>query len=265
MNIILNCSNVRNGILSISLACVIFAVLCACSEGLITESYRLEAPEIPEIWLSELGRPLWLFEWIDASGNIVRAESGTSSYSGAQVLHQYPSPVLAYPSWPLRGIRAGVMKPAGAIFPYDAAGKTIVLSFAQGIDAVLYHELAILANEKRLPYNFDWLRFRALWANGKISGEALHDPWLVDWRAFAENTAASGFNARRIKARETENLVITVPADGPWFGTSPFMAQAAWTAGTTVVLQVSEVVDSYFCSSGTLRATRNVFTWLPSR
>jgi hypothetical protein len=211
-----------------------------------------------------LGEPSWRFEWVNEAGETEKADSASARRGGAEILQSCITPVFAFPYWPKRGIPAGVMKPAGALFPFDREGGTVFLSFEGGVDAVFYRELASQPNGKRLPRNFDWQRFRSLREEKKLDGELLSDLWLADWELIAEKTAASGFSARRIKARETENLIIRAPARGPWVSSSPFMQALFWTEGDAVALQVSTRIDSYFSARGTLRLTRKTQSWIPN-
>ncbi|MDR2481070.1 MAG: hypothetical protein LBD07_02090 [Spirochaetaceae bacterium] len=233
----------------------------SCSEFPVT--YCLETPPVPAVWLETLGTPCWRFEWMENSGRLVRKNSDLSSYSGAEILQHCTNPILAFPYWPQSGVVAGVMKPAGALFPFDVQGGTIKLSFQGGVDAVFFCELAAQQNNKRLPQNFDWMRFRALRIDKKINEEAWRDPWIVDWKELAEKTSESGFYSQRIKPRETVDSIICIPADGPWFGTSPFTPPFNWKNGDAVVLRLSTAVNSYFCKTGILRVTDNARHWIP--
>ena len=245
--------------------CVFFLLgaLAGCGEGPIRASYALHAPAPPASWLETLGEPSWRFEWVNEAGETEKGESGAARFAGAELLQSCVTPVFAFPYWPHLGIPAGMMKPAGALFPFDREGGSVMLSFEGGVDAVFYRELAALPNGKRLPRNFDWQRFRALRTEKKLDGELLSDLWLADWKMIAEKTAASGFSARRIKPLETENLILAAPSRGPWVGASPFMKPLIWEEGQPVALQVSAHVDSYFSARGTLRVTRKTQSWIP--
>jgi hypothetical protein len=239
-------------------------VLCSCGGGPIQDSYVLQAPEPPALWREVLGEPSWRFEWVNEAGETENADSALASRGGVEILQSCITPVFAFPYWPKKGIPVGMMKPAGALFPFDRQGGAVLLSFEGGVDAVFYRELAALPNGKRLPRHFDWQRFRALREEKKLDDELRNDLWLADWKLIAEKTAASGFSARRIKARETENLIIHAPAGGLWISASPFMKAYFWSEGETVALQVSAQVDSYFSARGTLRLTRKMQSWIPN-
>ncbi|MDR2510708.1 MAG: hypothetical protein LBC77_08710 [Spirochaetaceae bacterium] len=235
--------------------------LLSCAEPVMLENYRLAAPEIPELWEKSFGRPVWRFVWTDPDGVLKSADSLSAVYPNADIANDRFSPVLAYPFWPERGLSAEVMRPAGALFPLDLSGDTVKLSFQGGVDARFYLELALYESEKRPPGGFDWARFRRLWTDGKLDGEVQADPWLVDWADVAEKTAAAGFSTTKLKARPTENLIITVPSEGPWVGTSPFTPAWEWEAGAKMILRVTSGIDTYFCPKGSLRVTRKLAVW----
>ena len=89
------------------------------------------------------------------------------------------------------------------------------------------------------------------------------DPWLADWRSIAESTVRSGFNRQRIKEPAREDLLVTIPQEGPWIGTSPFAEQKDWEAGTSLILKVTDSVDTYIAPGGLLRVSRGAWIWLP--
>jgi hypothetical protein len=246
---------------------IIFAVMLlfiiSCDNGIVKRSYLLCTPDLPAIWTEVLGEPLWRFEWISTSGTLKHAISTSKEYK-AEIFYESTSPVLAYPYWQNPFVPVGIMKPAGALFPFDANKSKIELSWQGGIDAYFYLELAKQNNPKRLPAEFDWLRFRSLWKESKLNESILNDSWLADWTVIAEKTATTGFSAKQIKPREAENFIITLPASGPWFGTSPFSGSFMLNAGEKTVFRVTDKVDSYFCPGGQLRITAKFFNWIPN-
>ena len=238
------------------------AALCmfaACSEPVIRESYRIKFPDLPDSWLEVLGEASWHTEWIGKDGAIHSTEAETAY---ADLAQEWTSPVIAWPYWPDRGIRYGVMKPAGAIFPLDVSGGSIKLTWNGGVDAVFFLELAARNSEKRLPHNFNWVRFRELFSGGVLSEDILLDPWLADWKAIAAKTAMSGFDRRRINSQKRTSISLTAPACGPWVGTSPFMRAGNWQKDQTVTLKAGDTVDSYFCPEGVLRYSASAWNWI---
>jgi hypothetical protein len=234
----------------------------SCSNPVIHESYRIKFPDLPESWLEVLGEANWHTEWIGKDGNLHSAEVEPEGLAYAGLAQEWASPVSAWPYWPDKGIRYGVMKPSGAIFPLDVSGGSIQLTWSGGIDAIFFRELAALNSEKRLPHNFNWVRFRELFSGGVLSEDILLDPWLADWKEIAAKTVLSGFDRRRIISQKRTSISLTVPASGPWTGTSPFMRTGDWQKGETITLKAGAVVDSYFCPEGILHYSPDAWTWV---
>jgi hypothetical protein len=236
----------------------------SCDEdAIIRDSYTLALPDLPDTWLQVLGEPCWRIEWFDKNGSMQSMEisSGAAARAG-EIMQEWTTPVTAWPYWPEKGIKYGVMKPAGALFPLDVSGNRVNLSWNGGIDAVFYRELAALDSEKRLPYHFNWIRFRELFEGADLPEEILEDPWLADWKSIAIKTAVSGFDRRRISARKYSNLSLAMPAPGPWIGESPFMPGNDWQEQENVALKVTDEASSYFCPTGILRCARGVWMWI---
>jgi hypothetical protein len=238
------------------------SVFAACGEPVIHESYRIKFPDLPESWLEVLGEASWHTEWVGKDGAIHSAEVGPGGAAYAGLAQEWTSPVSAWPYWPDKGIRHGVMKPSGALFPLDVSGNSVELTWSGGVDAVFFWELAALNSEKRLPHNFNWVRFRELFSGEALNEDILLDPWLADWKAIAEKTAMSGFDRRRINSQKLTSISLTMPASGPWIGTSPFMRVLDWQKDQTVTLKAGDAVDSYFCPEGILRCSSSAWNWL---
>jgi hypothetical protein len=244
----------------------VFAVLnllASCKEPVLRQSYRVNLPVEPDGWLEVLGKAHWRIEWnggdgTDRSGEVV--PDGKNCYAG--IMQEWTTAIIAWPYWPEKGIRPGVMRPAGALFPFDVSGGSINLSWNGGVDAVFFRELAALADEKRLPHNFNWMRFRNLFSDGELPENILNDPWLADWRAIAAKTVSSSFDRRRITAQKGSSMNFTAPSNGPWIGTSPFMRAQDWQTGDSVTVKVVNPVDIYFCPDGILRCSPNAYIWL---
>lgn len=245
-------------------ACILNAAIFFSCDNAIKDSYKLCAPTVPQAWSEILGQPEWRFEWIDPDGVLRHAESSQNIYNTG-IFSEGTSFALAYPFWPKHNIPSGIMKPAGALFPFDVQNQSIILSWQGGIDANFYRAIAAKKNKKNQKYNpqnFDWLRFRALWKEAKLGEEILLDGWRADWELAAEKTALSGFSVWNIKPRETENLIITLPASGPWFGSSPFAKEFTGNAGEKVVFHAGTQTDTYFCPTGQIRVALKIFSWI---
>ncbi|MDR2343589.1 MAG: hypothetical protein LBD86_03560 [Spirochaetaceae bacterium] len=248
--------------LSRLLAVAVACMSVSCSEPVISQSYRIIFPDLPESWLEILGEASWHTEWVGKDGFLKSAESPPGGKVYVGVRQEWASPVSAWPYWPDKGIRQGVMKPAGAIFPLDVSGSSIRLTWNGGVDAVFFMELATLNSEKRLPHNFNWPRFRELFSGAALPEEILSDPWLADWKTIAAKTAVSGFDSRRISGQKRTSVNLEAPASGPWIGASPFMHTGDWQKDESITLKVSEGVDSYFCPEGVLRCSPGAWVWI---
>jgi hypothetical protein len=236
--------------------------LSSCDEPVLRQSYRVNLPALPDSWREVLGEAHWRIEWHGSNGAARSAEAvpdGKPCYAG--LMQEWTTPVTAWPYWPDKGITPKVMMPAGALFPFDVSGAAINLSWGGGVDAVFFRALAALADEKRLPHNFNWMRFRKLFSDGDLPENILQDPWLADWQAIAAKTVSSSFDRRRITAQKGSSLNFTAPSGGPWIGTSPFMREQDWQPGDSVTIKVVKPVDIYFCPDGILRCAPNTFIW----
>jgi hypothetical protein len=245
--------------------------LHGCGESPVDSRYRLELPKIPRGWEVLLGSPHWRIEWLNDGGRketkTVRGNSGGEISLPPTVA----SAVSALPYWPDRGIGPGIFKPAGAIFPFDASGKTLVLSWQGGVDANLFWELAQAyrkAEEEhavgqravlRLPWNFNWPRFREVFDDPSLNAEVRADPWLADWHGIATKIVQSGFDKRRLVPETRSSLEIPVNY-GPWIGTSPFAPPLFFE--TTPVFFVRAAADTWVSAEGILRC--NTQTWILS-
>jgi hypothetical protein len=236
-------------------------------------------PEPPAVWKDALGPPSWELVWVDSRGFPQSAVFPAGTEPGIDPLAGYASPVLARPFWafPADGqLRSGVMKSAGAIFPFDfdADGSLIRLSWEGGVAAEFYLALAkarLAAQnsatdgasppDKRRPELFDWPRFRALLASDAIPEEVRQDPWLADWDAVAAKTIESGWDSRRIRAAENTPLTVIVPADGPWFGTSPFANAHTWKAGDLAELPAGKIPRLLLSPDAYLKYTKSNYVW----
>jgi hypothetical protein len=246
--------------------------LNTCGKSLTDSSFVLELPVLPQAWEDVLGSPNWRIEWVNEEG---RKETMTVQGNGGWSIsppQTWASAVSAFPFWPQKGIGPGIFKPAGAIFPYDASGGSLVLSWQGGVDAVLYWELAKSCGRTgqealeesseraavaRLPMNFNWPRFRRLFDDPSLNADVRADPWLADWAGIAAKIVQSGFDKRRLVPEARRALTVPV-GPGPWVGASPFAAPLIFDA--TPVFSVRPTADTWVSKEGLLRC--NSETWI---
>jgi hypothetical protein len=258
-------------------------LLASCAEPIIAPAYRVSFPEPPAAWTDALGPPSWELFWVDGRSVLQSAHYPEGAEPHIELAQERAIPLLARPFWPVvvsagsrtdGEIQSGVMKSAGAVFPFDAADGLIRLSWEGGVCAEFYLALArarlarengaaggVSPEDKRRPEWFDWPRFISLLGSDGISKEAREDPWLVDWDAVAAKTIESGWNGSRIKAAECTPLVVTIPADGLWFGTSPFAPAHFRKAGEQVELPVRENPEYLLSPAGYLKYTKSDCFW----
>ncbi|MCL2042806.1 MAG: hypothetical protein FWG89_01565 [Treponema sp.] len=236
-----------------------------CGEAPVDSRYYLVLPELPDSWETVLGSPHWQLEWISDSGNKeTRIVQGDARSLEVTLPQTWASPVVAMPFWPEKSINTGLFKPAGAIFPHDVSGKTLVLSWQGGVDASLFWEFAAaygrtgqVSATPRLPHNFNWPRFRALFDDPALNGEVRADPWLADWSSIAERTVQSGFDRRRLVPEARSSISVPVTS-GPWVGTSPFAAPLFFEG--IPVFPVRQTADTWVSFEGIIRCSSE--TWI---
>jgi hypothetical protein len=237
-----------------------------CCKEVCLSKYALELPKPPESWVSLLGEPCWLIEWIAPDGQNKRAEITNGSKIEIEIPVTWTNPVFAWPYWPQHNLAFGIFMPAGALFPFDAKKNAIRLSWEAGPDVVFYRELSI-ANEQKLskiPANFDWLRFRELFHEETLDGEVCEDPWLVNWRSAAEKTISGNFDKRRLVSEKTESRTIPVP-HGPWYGTSPFTKPLSFANNEAAVFQIRSGLNLWVSADGILRVNGNTWVFTENR
>jgi hypothetical protein len=254
---------------SLAIVATIGFFLFGCGKSLVDSRYKLDLPEIPESWETLLGKPHWRIEWVNVEGRKETQILSNDENVEIDLLPTWANAVSAYPFWPEIDITPGIFRPAGAIFPFDVSGKTLVLSWKGGVDAALYWELAASAEDNasepemeraaipRLPWNFDWPRFRQLFVDSSLNAEFLADPWLADWRSIAEKIVKSGFDKRRLVPETRSSLQVSV-GPGPWIGTSPFAAPLFFE--TAPAFPVRAAADTWISAEGLLRC--NTGAWI---
>ncbi|MCL2602172.1 MAG: hypothetical protein FWD91_05095 [Treponema sp.] len=250
------------GIAPLAVAALL-ALLASCEHAAARVSYQPVLPELPEHWRGILGEPHWRLQWIGSGGVWHQRETAPgSALPEIALMAEWATPVLAWPFWPERGIPPGMMRPSGALFPWDVRGGDLHISWEGGVPAFFWKSFAqaersaqpSTAAAKRLPWNFDWPRFRELLASENIPRAVRDDPWLADWAFIAARTLQSGFDRRRITSRTFTELAIP-GADGRWIGSSPFAAPIDAQTDGTLVIGVSATADTWISSSGVLGAS----------
>jgi hypothetical protein len=272
--------------------------LYGCGESLLDSRYSLKFPEIPQSWENMLGKPSWRVEWLNNEGRTAVMTLRSGENAEISLPQTMATAVLALPFWPERGLGPGIFRPAGAIFPFDASEKSLTLSWRGGVDAHLFGEFVKIAAEAaadtgqesvpsppeeepaenisperaavpRLPWNFDWPRFRLLFEDPSVNADLRSDPWLADWHFIAAKIVQSGFDKRRLVPEPRQNLTISVSngtsngispgiCRGPWIGTSPFAAPLLFEA--ELVFPVRPTADTWVSREGILRC--NTETWI---
>ena len=249
---------------------LLLALLFACENGPISASYRTVLPEPPEHWKEILGEPHWRLEWIGEGGVWLERELSPGQVSsGISLIAEWATPVLAWPFWPERELLPGMMRPAGAIFPWDSSGQKLSLSWEGGIAAFFWKELAMAerppapmsaSEARRLPWYFDWPRFGELLKSENISEAVREDLWLADWKDIAQRTVQSGFDRRRIAPKRFSGIIIP-GMGGRWIGSSPFALPLDSAADGSLHLNVSDTTDTWVSSGGILKGSNAGWIW----
>jgi hypothetical protein len=251
---------------SLALFSAALCVLLSCSFAPGAVDRPVSLPPAPPLWISELGQPQWLIRWYGPDG----LERSLWAASGDEPLLDLPDsvpvPVLAYPCWPGRGIGPGIVRPAGAVFPFDAGDDRVELAWRGGPAANFFRELLLAGGPSdRRPERFDWPRFRSLLESDAVDAAVREDPWTVDWRTVAIRTRVSGFDSRRLRPRDAEIFRYPSPGNGPWLRSSPFAVREVAAVGGVLVLVASAEPDSLISASGVFRYSRTASAWFPAR
>ena len=248
----------KNLYFKLTIVLVVSALAGGCADR-FPSRYVLELPEVSDSWVSLLGEPLWRAEWIDPQGQKMLKDIPPGSSAEIEIPTSWANPVTAWPYWENHGLNPGLFKPAGAIFPFDASGETLCLSWKAGPDAVFYMEMLFTdGQDTSLPANFDWPRFRELFSERTLSDEVCEDPWLVNWRSVAERTVSSGFDRRRLVPEASVKKTIPVPS-GVWYGTSPFAKPLSFAEGKPSIFPARPGINVWISGEGILRMNGNVW------
>ncbi|AEF80493.1 hypothetical protein [Leadbettera azotonutricia] len=251
-------------------AASLILALTACN-GPLKAEYSVALPQLPQAWAEIIGSPHWLLQWVNEDG--AWESRRLPPYSGASPispLEEWAVPVLAWPYWPGKDLAPGCMRPAGAIYPWDASGGSIAVSWQGGVDAYFWQELASCglpellktAGTPRLPWLFDWPRFRELLQSPEVPDLIRDDPWTADWSSIAKKTLASGFDKRRIVPRPRAEIL--VPGLGvPWIGASPFAVSLSAAPGEALHLPVSDEAEAWVSVMGTIKGNKDAWIFVP--
>ena len=244
-------------------------MLAACDNGTIRAEYRPVLPELPEHWEEHLGKAHWRLEWLDRQGFWQEADILPGNEPPLlPLVHEWSNPVLAWPFWPSLNLLPAMMRPAGAIYPWDVSGGKITLSWKGGVEAIFWKELAdsertTAASQTRLPWYLDWPRFRTLLAEGNIPENVRQDLWLPDWKDIAQRTVQSGFDSRRIVSRPLSS--IRIPAlGGLWIGSSPFASPLYSDSENYMEISVGVITDTWISGEGILKASSSGWVFIPA-
>jgi hypothetical protein len=244
----------------------IFALLISCKSPL-ESAYVLKLPAVNESWVSILGEPVWHIEYLGRDGRI--HELDTTASVAVELYDGGSSFALAEPYWPERGFARGEFRPAGAVFPLDAEGPELALSWLGGVEAYFWRALAWegrRASGNHSPANFNWKKVRALFEDGALSDEILSNPWLVDWDDLAHKTSVAGFDKNRITSEyRVQKTSYGASFYGTWYGASPFAdpVEIPWPADTessgeppppaSIRLPILPTVEFLFSETGVIR------------
>jgi hypothetical protein len=246
-----------------SLAGILLCLGCGGEE----ENCLVMTPPLPAAWEELMGECRWKIRWIDGQGRLRTTETG--GRLEADFPETAAAAVVAWPFWPGR-TEAGDFRPAGAIFPFDAGeGGSLTLSWKGGVDALFYFALAAHADpeaeesslSKRTPWYFDWPRFRTLMEGEDVPADIREDPWLADWDDIALRTIQSGFDRRRIKARETGERSLTIPVSGRFIASSPFALPLDLEQDSPLIVQTTPEPRILLSAQGLLRYTLQAVIW----
>ena len=245
--------------------------LAGCRDGSQVHSlYETALPALPDGWRDILGEPCWHLEWIGEEGTWNKWEGRQGAKAPSlSLVQEWTTPVLAWPYWPGLDLVPGIMRPCGALFPWDASGNKLVLSWKGGVDAVFWKEMAAIdadksetAKSNRIPWLFDWPRFREIIAGENVSDAVRQDPWVVDWREVGRKTVESGFDRRRIKAMKSTEVEIPLPA-GLWLSSSPFVSALETPVSGRLTLEVTDAVGVWVSAGGILKASTSGWIFRP--
>ena len=242
---------------------LLLVLLAGCDDSLVRQSQRPNLPLLPPGWQEILGEPFWRLEWIDENGNWQEWEGRSDSVPRLSLPAEWTTPVLAWPFWPDWALLPGVMRPCGALFPWDAIGDKLELSWKGGVDAVFWKELAAYsASGGRFPWYFDWPRFRELMESESVPEALRLDPWQADWKEIGRRSAESGFDRRRLRPRNFTEISLH-GFDGFWISCSPFAPPLEAGPEGLLLLNAADTPGTWVSSSGILKCSSVGWVFIP--
>jgi hypothetical protein len=245
------------------LVIVLFFQFTGCGDNNFS-SFIVELPEAPKSWVHLLGEPHWRIEWFDPEGQKQVKDILPGVIAEVEIPITWTNAVAAYPWWPDYNLAPGLFKPAGALFPYDIFSNRLCLTWKAGVDTIFYYELAYANSQdiKKIPANFDWIRFRELFESDVLSGDVCKDPWLINWRNVAEKTISGSFDRRRLvpQAAETVNVHLSARC---WYGTSPFSEPLLFPDGEPLVFYSIPDANTWISEEGILRCNGKILIFTP--
>jgi hypothetical protein len=250
-------------LLKLALVAVI-ALQFSCCGDRNSSWYTLEFPETPQSWVRLLGEPHWRIEWFDPGGQKQSKDILSGTVTEVDIPVTWTNAVAAYPWWPDYNLIPGLFKPAGALFPHDISANRLHLTWEAGVDAVFYFELAYANSQdiKKIPANFDWIRFRELFKSEVLNEAVCKDPWLVNWRYVAEKTISSNFDRRRLVPQTVESVSFQFTARR-WYGTSPFSEPLVFIKDEPLVFKAISGINVWISGEGILRCNGKVSFFTP--
>ena len=238
----------------------------SCGPSPIPELYRIQFPSSPELRTELLGECQWRLEYYDSEGTFCQKEITKTGTVKIGILQEWPSAILAWPYWPEKSLAAGYFFPAGAIYPLDVAGETIILSWEAGAEAFFYRELdkaqELNTGTNRKPEFFDWKRFRTI-LRETAAEELIRNPWLANWKDIAERTIHSGFRQTYVRPENRISTEIIIPHTGPWLSASPFRFPEFWEEDEVITLFLSSRPEILVCPEGRFTVSSTMQLWAP--
>jgi hypothetical protein len=252
----------KSFIFKFALVTVLALQLTGCGDR-ISSVFTLELPEALDAW-EILGEPYWRIEYFDSDGQKQSKDILPGTIPEVEIPVTWTNPVAAYPWWPDYNLIPGLFKPAGGLFPHDISSNRLLLTWKAGIDAIFFFELAYANSQeiKKIPSNFDWIRFRELFEGGELNEAICKDPWLVNWRSVAIKTISGNFDRRRLVPQDTEAVRIQLSASR-WYGTSPFSEPLVFTEDGTLVFMANSGVNVWVSGEGILRSNGKTWFFTP--
>jgi hypothetical protein len=217
-------------------ACVVAAAL-SCTL-LAPETVTVVLPAPPEHWMRAFPDLDFQLLYWDAAGAPQRQDAPSAGTVAIPCSRRGNSPVLAFPC--STADVSGLLRPAGGLFPIDAEGSVLQLTWRNGPLALLMFRLRSVDRDTSL--------FNA----GRLADYMARepDPWALDLDAIAQRIADGTFSASDIDPLPRRDLTV-VPGAGQWFLESPFSGvMSADPAGVLTVRSLALGMHGLFSTEG---------------